>query len=71
MLPIFLLVPLLLVVFWAWILRDMLLNNDIPSSAPMIFQWPPEAKNQWILLFVILNVLAAIYYYSTEHKKRR
>jgi hypothetical protein len=47
----------------------MLHNDGIPSVAQPAFRWPPEAKNQWIILFIILNIFTAGYYYFTEYKK--
>lgn len=68
---ILLLIPLLLVAFWLWMFSDMMNNAGIPSAAPQGFRWPPEAKNQWIVLFVILNIFTAIYYYVTEYRNKR
>ncbi len=49
-------VPLL--AFWAWMFREMM-NNDYLS---------PSAKNFWMMAFLVFNVLAAIYYYSTVYR---
>lgn len=64
-----LIIPLALAVFWLWMLNDMLHNGNVPGNSPAVFRWPPEAKNHWILLFVVLNIFAAGYYYFTEYKK--
>jgi hypothetical protein len=66
-----LLIPLLPVAFWLWMFNDMLRNDDIPSLARPGFRWPPEAKNQWMICFVVLTIFAAGYYYFTEYQKRR
>ena len=65
-----LLIPLLLLAFWAWMFSDMLRNPTIPGAEPPGLRWPPSAKNHWIPLFVILNIFAAGYYYFTEYKNR-
>jgi uncharacterized RDD family membrane protein YckC len=66
-----LLIPFLLVIFWFWMFNDMLNNDDIPSAEPSGFRWPPEAKNHWIIFFIVLNIFTAGYYYATEYKNRR
>jgi len=62
-------IPVLLMAFWAWMCNHMLHNDDIPSMAPLGFRWPPQAKNQWLVFFILLNVFTAGYYYFTEYKK--
>jgi hypothetical protein len=64
-------IPILLVAFWIWMFNDMLNNDDIPSSEPPGFRWPPLAKNHWIIFFIILNIFTAGYYYFTEYNRRR
>lgn len=64
-----LLIPFLLVAFWLWMLNDMLNNHELPSSEPPVLRWPPQAKNQWIVFFIVLNIFTAGYYYFTEYNK--
>lgn len=64
-----LLIPFLLIAFWLWMFRDMLNNDDIPSSEPPGLSWPPIAKNHWVVFFIILNIFTAGYYYFTEYVK--
>jgi hypothetical protein len=64
-------IPILLVAFWIWMFNDMLNNDDIPSSEPPGFRWPPQAKNQWIIFFIVFNIFTAGYYYFTEYNRRR
>ncbi len=61
------LIPAALIVFWLWMFNDMLHNDDIPNSHPVILSWPPEAKNHWIIFFIILSIFTAGYYYSTVY----
>lgn len=49
-----------LLVFWAWMLRDMLNNDYLPS----------KAKNDWLLAFVLLNVFGAVLYYSNIYRNK-
>ncbi len=49
-------VPLL--VFWAWMFREMLNNAYLT----------PSAKNYWTMMFVFFNVLTAVYYYSSVYR---
>jgi hypothetical protein len=57
---ILLIVPLPLVGFWFWMFRD-LTKNDYLSS---------DEKNDWTLKFILLNVLAAFWYYLVEYRNR-
>lgn len=59
LLPLLLVIPLL--IFWAWMFRDMIRNANLPDSA----------KNAWTIAFLFLNVFAAVYYYATEYRNRR
>lgn len=65
-----LLIPFLLIAFWGWMFNDMLHNDDIPSSAASVLSWPPETKNQWIVLFVILSIFTAAYYYFAAYRNK-
>lgn len=65
-----LLIPVILIAFWLFMFNDMLKNDDIPSSGTPGLMWPPEAKNQWMILFIILNIFTAGYYYFTEYSRR-
>lgn len=63
-------VIMLLIAFWAWMLHDMLNNDDIPSMEPNGFRWPPVAKNHWIIFFIIFSIFTAGYYYFTVYHER-
>lgn len=53
-------IALPLAVFWFWMFRDMT-NNDYLSS---------DAKNNWFIMFILLNVFAAFWYYYVEYRNR-
>lgn len=65
-----LLIPLLLIAFWAWMFNHMINNEDIPSMEPAGFRWPPVAKNHWIIFFIVLNIFTAGYYYFTVYREQ-
>ena len=44
-------------------------NPDVPSDPALRLRWPPVTKLEWMLAFVILNVIAEGLYYITEYKK--
>ncbi len=52
--------PLPLLVFWAWMFREMINNDNLPV----------DAKNYWTLLFIFLNIFAAMFYYVNVYKNR-
>jgi hypothetical protein len=52
------LLPIPLLVVWAWMFREMINNDRLPS----------DTKNYWTLLFIFLNVLAAMLYYVNVYK---
>jgi hypothetical protein len=56
--PLIVIVPL--VVFWVWMFKDMMNNDDLPS----VF------KPYWLMAFILLNIPAAVFYYYTVYKSR-
>lgn len=52
--------PLPLLIFWAWMFREMINNDRLPS----------DSKNDWTLLFIFLNIFAAMLYYANVYKDR-
>ncbi len=62
--PIILLVlvltPVPLFAFWLWMFRDMTNNEYITS----------QARNNWTMQFVFLNIFAAFWYYLVEYRPR-
>jgi hypothetical protein len=63
-------IAVMLIAFWAWMLNDMINNDDIPSMEPPGFRWPPVAKNHWIVFFIVLSIFTAGYYYFTVYRER-
>jgi hypothetical protein len=57
LIPLVVIVPL--IVFWAFMFKDMLNNDNMPSMF----------KPYWMMAFVLLNIPAAIFYY-TVYKDR-
>ncbi len=55
-----LLVVLPLIVFWVWMFKDMLGNNDL------LLLYRPY----WIMAFILLNIPAAVFYYITVYRNR-
>jgi hypothetical protein len=49
--------------------NDMLHNDDIPSVEPSGFRWPPEAKNHWIVFFIVLSIFTAGYYFTIYRER--
>jgi hypothetical protein len=62
--PVQLILPMIIFVpalaFWGWMFRDMLNNDNLPSSA----------KNGWMFAFILLNIFAAVIYYVQEYRSR-
>jgi hypothetical protein len=61
--PVQIVIPLIfsvpLIVFWLWMFRGMLDNDYLP----------PDAKEYWTWLFILLNVLIAAVYYGAVYRK--
>ena len=55
-----LLVVLPLIVFWGWMFKDMLNNDDLL----MIY------RPYWFMAFILLNIPAAVFYYITVYRNR-
>jgi uncharacterized RDD family membrane protein YckC len=55
-----LIIALPLIVFWLWMFRDMINNDNLPSSS----------KDYWMLAFIFMNVFAAVFYYATVYRNR-
>ena len=52
--------PLPLLVFWAWMFREMINNDNLPN----------DTKSYWTFLFIFLNIFAAMFYYVNVYKDR-
>ncbi len=64
------LIVLPLIVFWLWMFWEMTRNNALPANSAVL-TWPPSSKFEWTLVFIFLNVFAAVFYYWYEFRNRR
>ena len=58
LIPLLVVVPL--IVFWAWMFKDMMNNIDVPS----VF------RPYWMMAFILLNIPAAVFYYYAVYRNR-
>ncbi len=63
------LIPFLLLAFWAWMFSDMMKNNNLPECF-ITFTKGNDPRFDWTVVFIFLNVFAAMYYYANEYRKR-
>ncbi|HEX7963195.1 MAG TPA: hypothetical protein VF466_01250 [Candidatus Saccharimonadales bacterium] len=63
-----LLLPLPALAFYLWMFWDMANNPDIPADARGTLGWPPASRMHWAVLFVVLNIVAAVIYFTTVYK---
>ena len=56
--PVVVILPL--VGFWMWMFRDMVNNRYLTT----------EARNYWMLAFVLMNVFGAVWYYVVEYRNQ-
>ncbi|HEY7339635.1 MAG TPA: hypothetical protein VH591_02035 [Ktedonobacterales bacterium] len=59
LLPLVLIIPVIL--FWVWMFRDMLNNDNLSDTA----------RSSWMVAFIFLNAFAAVVYYVYEYRSRR
>jgi low temperature requirement protein LtrA len=58
LLPLAIILPL--IAFWLWMFRDMLNNRYLLDNE----------RNTWTVLFIFLNVFAALLYYVNVYRNR-
>ncbi len=58
LIPLIVVLPLL--VFWAWMLRDLLRTERVL----------PTAKPYWLAAFIFLNIATAVFYYLTVYREQ-
>lgn len=68
-LSIIIVAPLLL--FWAWMLHDMLRDDTLPDSSVPLLTWPPRSRFSWIVVFVVLNIFGAVFYYILCYRQKQ
>ena len=56
--------------FWAWMFRDLWANSNMPADSPSGITCPPESRSAWTVLFVLLNVFGALFYYVAVYRDR-
>ncbi len=61
--PFLFIIPL--IIFWLMMFRDMLDSDSLPNLVT------GDAKTDWTLAFVFLNVFAAVLYYSVVYRNRK
>jgi len=63
------LLPLVLLLFWAWMFSDMTRNDTLPPC----FITVTNGRNpglDWMVAFIFLNVFTAMIYYVTVYRNR-
>ena len=63
-------ITLPLAAFYIWMFWEMANNSKLPDTSTGPMSWPPATKLQWTIVFIVLNVLGAGFYFFTEYKKR-
>lgn len=54
------LVGLPLIGFWLWMLVDLSKNDYLSKNT----------KNNWFIIFILLNIFGALWYYMVEYRYR-
>ena len=61
------LVPLLLLAFWAWMFSDMMINENLPGCF-ITLTGGSDPRLDWGVAFIFLNIFAALFYYVNEYR---
>ena len=61
------LIPIALLVFWGWMLSDMMKNDSLPACFMSITRGS-DPRLDWTAAFLLLNIFAAFYYYVNEYR---
>jgi hypothetical protein len=63
----FLLIPIVLIVFWGWMYWEMMHNENLP---PCYFTLTNRTniRYDWMFAFIFLSIFTAGYYFFTEYK---
>ena len=62
LIPLIFILPL--IAFWLWMFNDMLKNDYLPGLVTN------DAKLDWMVAFILLNVFAAVIYYALVYRRR-
>ncbi len=63
------LIPVALLVFWAWMFSAMTHNQVLPSCFITITNGN-DPRTDWTLAFVLLNIITAVYYYVNVYRRQ-
>jgi hypothetical protein len=63
------LIPLALLAFWLWMFADMTKNDNLPECL-VSFTNGRDARLDWKIAFIFLNLFAAIVYYFNVYRNR-
>lgn len=64
-----LVIPIVLLAFWAWMFNDMTKNDLLPPCFISISSGR-NVRQDWMVAFVVLNIFTAGYYYLTEYIRK-
>ena len=62
-------VPIVPLLFWAWMFRDMTIYDNLPKCF-ITFTRGSDSKFDWTVAFIFLSVFTAIFYYVTVYRNR-
>ncbi len=63
------LIPLLLLAFWAWMYSNMAGNEDLPNCFITVSAGG-NPRLDWNVAFILLNIVTAAYYYASVYRYR-
>ncbi len=64
------LIPICLLAFWAWMFTDMM-KSDYLSPCFVTFTNGRDSKFDWGVMFIFLNIVAAVFYYINIYRERQ
>jgi hypothetical protein len=62
-------VPLVPLLFWLWMCRDMINNDHLPTCFITVTRGS-DSKFDWTVAFIFLSVFTAMFYYITVYRNR-
>jgi len=63
------LIPLAVLVFWAWMFADMRSSDDLPGCF-ISLRRGRDPRSDWTAMFVILSLVTAMMYYTEVYRSR-
>ena len=64
------LIPIILLAFWAWMFSHMARNERLPDCFITVSS-NSNPRLDWNVAFIFLNIATAIYYYVNVYQTRR